>query len=89
MSGPRIEIEYCRRCRFQPRAAWLAQEILASLEEDVGEIALVPSSGGILEVRVDGQVVATNRDGGDLPDAREVKRAIRDLVAPDRKIGHE
>ena len=89
MAGPRIEIEYCRRCRFQLRAAWLAQEILSTFEEDVGEVALVPSGGGILEVRVDGEVVASNRDGATIPDVRDVKRAVRYRVAPARKFGHE
>jgi selenoprotein W-related protein len=89
MAGPRIEIEYCRRCRFQLRAAWLAQEILSTFEEDVGEVALVPSGGGILEVRVDGEVVASNRDGATIPDVMDVKRAVRDRVAPARKFGHE
>lgn len=89
MAGPRIEIEYCRRCRFQLRAAWLAQEILSTFEEDIGEVALVPSGGGILEVRVNGEVVASNRDGATIPDVRDVKRAVRDRVAPGRKFGHE
>jgi selenoprotein W-related protein len=89
MAAPRIEIAYCTRCRFLLRAAWLAQELLTAFEGEVGEVALVPSSGGIFEVRLDGAVMATNRGGAPMPDARDVKRAIRDIVAPGRKIGHE
>jgi len=30
--APRVEIEYCTGCRFLPRAAWLAQELLTTFE---------------------------------------------------------
>ena len=49
--GPRVEIEYCTGCRFLTRAAWLAQELLTTFEDELEEVALVPGSGGILEVR--------------------------------------
>jgi len=88
-SLPSVEIEYCRRCRFQLRAAWLAQEILGTFEDNLSSVALVPSGGGILEIRVDEEVVASNRDGAPMPDVSDVKRAIRDRVAPERRIGHE
>jgi selenoprotein W-related protein len=86
--APRVEIEYCTRCRFLLRAAWLAQEILSTFEGEVGEVSLVPSAGGILEVRLDGEVIAGNRGGGPMPDAGEVKRLLRDRIAPGRTIGH-
>ena len=84
----RIEIEYCRRCKFLLRAAWLAQELLTSFEEELEEVALVPGSGGVFEVRLDGAVLFSNRSAGRLPEAREVKELVRDRVAPGRTIGH-
>jgi selenoprotein W-related protein len=87
--SPRIEIEYCRKCRFQLRAAWLAQELLSTFEDSLASVALVPSGGGILEVRVDGEVVASNRDGKVMPEVGEIKRGVRDRVAPGRQLGHE
>jgi selenoprotein W-related protein len=86
---PRVEIEYCRRCHFQLRAAWLAQEILSTFEDDVSSVALIPSDGGVLELRLDGEVVASNRDGASMPDVKDVKSAIRNRVAPERRLGHE
>ena len=53
----RVEIEYCTQCRWLPRAAWLAQELLGTFEGTLGEVALVPGSGGVLMVRVDGETV--------------------------------
>lgn len=84
----RIEIEYCTRCKFLLRAAWLAQELLTSFEDELKEVALVPGSGGVFEVRLDGAALFSNRSAGRLPEAREVKELVRDRVAPGRAIGH-
>jgi selenoprotein W-related protein len=62
--------------------------LLATFEADLSELALRPGAGGIFEVRLDGETIATNHDGGALPDAADVKRLLRDRIAPGRKIGH-
>jgi selenoprotein W-related protein len=46
MSSPRLEIEYCVKCRFLLRATWMAQELLSTFEGEIGEVALVPGSEG-------------------------------------------
>ena len=89
MPSPRVEIHYCRQCRFMLRAAYLAQELLTTFEKDLGEVALVPGSGGIFEVRVDGETLASNRESKRMPEATEVKRLLRDRIAPGKTIGHE
>ena len=89
MPGPRIEIEYCTKCRFQLRAAWLAQELLATFEEELGEVVLVPGSGGIFEVRLNSDAIASNRESKEMPEVSDVKRLVRDNISPDRRIGHD
>jgi selenoprotein W-related protein len=102
---PRVVITYCAKCRFLPRAAWTAQELLTTFAEELGEIALVPGDGGVFQVRVaasgaspraasgtrpehEGELVACRvRDGG-FPELAELKRRIRDRVAPGRELGH-
>jgi selenoprotein W-related protein len=84
-----LEIRYCTKCRFLLRAAWLAQELLTTFEQELGEVALVPASGGIFEIALDGETIATNRDTKRMPEASEVKRLLRDRIAPGRTIGHE
>jgi len=83
----RIEIEYCTQCRWLPRAAWLAQELLGSFEAELAEVALVPGRGGVFDVRVDGEVVWSRAAQG-FPDPSAVKRLVRDRVAPGRDLGH-
>ncbi len=89
MAGPRIEITYCVKCRFLLRAAWMAQELLSTFEGALSEVTLVPGSGGIFEVRLDGEVIAGNRQSKKMPEPSEVKRLVRDRIAPQRTIGHE
>ena len=67
----------------------MAQELLTTFGADLGEVAIVPGSGGIFEVTLAGEVIATNRETKQMPDPVDVKRAIRDRIAPDRKIGHD
>lgn len=88
MRQPRLEIEYCAQCRWLLRAAWMAQELLMTFESELGEVVLVPSIGGVFEVRVDGEMIWSRKAVGAFPDLAELKRLIRDRVAPDRHLGH-
>ena len=85
---PRVEIEYCTQCRWLLRAAWLAQELLSTFEGDLGEVALLPGTGGVFEIRVgDALVWERKRDGG-FPEAKELKQRVRDVIDPERDLGH-
>ena len=86
--GARVEIEYCTQCRWLLRAAWLAQELLTTFEAELGEVALVPGRGGVLDVRLDGELIFSRGREGRFPEAKELKQAIRDRVAPERSLGH-
>jgi selenoprotein W-related protein len=85
---PRIEIEYCSKCGFLLRAGWMAQELLSTFRDDVGEVALVPGSGGEFEVRVDGDDVFSRRAAGRFPESKELKQLVRDRIAPGMDLGH-
>ncbi len=89
MPRPTVEITYCVKCRFLLRAAWMAQELLSAFEGELEGVAIKPGSGGIFEVRLDGDVIASNRKSKKMPEPSEVKRLVRDRIAPDRRIGHE
>jgi selenoprotein W-related protein len=86
--GPRVEIHYCTQCRWLLRAAWTAQELLTTFEAEIGEVALVPGSGGIFEVRADGESVWSRQERGRFPELSELKRLLRDRVAPGKDLGH-
>jgi selenoprotein W-related protein len=85
---PRAEIVYCTQCRWLLRAAWLAQELLSTFEQELSWVALVPGSNGIFEVRLDDAVVWSRVEDGGFPDAAELKRRVRDVIDPTRDLGH-
>ena len=85
---PRLEIEYCTQCRWLLRAAWFAQELLTTFHGELGEVALVPGTGGIFEVRLDGQVIWSRAAEARFPELKELKQRVRDLAAPGRSLGH-
>ena len=70
------------------RAAWTAQELLTTFEEELGEVALVPGSDGVFEIRVGDDLVWSRTTEGRFPDMKEVKQRVRDRVAPGRDLGH-
>ncbi len=70
------------------RAAWTAQELLTTFQDAAGEVALIPGTGGIFEVRVDGTPVWSRKEEGRFPEMKELKQRIRDRIAPEMNLGH-
>lgn len=87
-NSPRLEIEYCRQCRWLLRAGWMAQELLTTFSDELGEVALVPGTGGIFEVRVDGETVWSRKQQSRFPEIKELKQIVRDRIAPGKSLGH-
>lgn len=85
---PRVEIQYCTQCRWLLRAAWMAQELLTTFEAELGEVALIPGTGGIFEVRIDGNTIWSRKERGRFPDIAELKQLARDRIAPGKDLGH-
>ncbi len=63
----RVEIHYCTQCRWLMRAAWIAQELLTTFDAEIGQLVLVPRTGGIFEVRTDGDVLWSRKERGRSP----------------------
>lgn len=86
--APRVEIQYCTQCRWLLRAAWMAQELLTTFEQELGEVALVPGTGGIFEVKLDGEIIFSRKQEGRFPESKELKQLLRDRIAPEKPLGH-
>lgn len=84
----RVVIEYCAQCRWLLRAGWVAQELLTTFVDELEEVALRPGSGGVFRVTVDGQLVTDRRADDGFIDMAELKTRLRDLIAPERALGH-
>lgn len=84
----RVEITYCTQCRWLLRATWLASELLTTFGTDLAEVALVPGTGGVFRVRLGADVVWDRTEQGGFPELADLKRVVRDRVAPGRSLGH-
>ena len=85
---PRLEIEYCTQCRWLLRAAWVAQELLTTFQAELGEVALIPGTGGVFDVRLGDHTIWSRKDQGRFAEMKELKQRVRDVVAPGRSLGH-
>jgi selenoprotein W-related protein len=88
MHKPMLTITYCTQCNWLLRSAWMAQEVLSAFSDDVGGVTLVPGTGGIFEIRLDGELLWERRRDGGFPDVRTLKQALRDRIDPGRDLGH-
>ena len=66
----------------------MAQELLTTFEADLQEVALVPGSGGVFEIRLDAETIWSRAGEGRFPEIKELKQRVRDRVDPERGLGH-
>ncbi|MBZ5487994.1 SelT/SelW/SelH family protein [Halomonas aquamarina] len=84
----RIQIRYCTQCQWLLRSAWYAQELLSTFKESLDEVALAPSHGGTFEIWCDETLIWERKRDGGFPDSKVLKQRVRDLIAPERDLGH-
>ncbi|GEN23340.1 hypothetical protein HCU01_12890 [Halomonas cupida] len=84
----RVRIIYCTQCQWLLRSGWYAQELLSTFGESLEEVALQPSHGGRFEVTIDGQLLWERKRDGGFPDIKVLKQRVRDVIEPDRDLGH-
>ncbi|WP_255196654.1 SelT/SelW/SelH family protein [Halorarius litoreus] len=70
-----VEIEYCVPCGYLDRAIDLQRGVLTNFGQSVDRVALVTGDHGVLQVRVDDDVVWDTAD--DAYDVDEVVRRVK------------
>ena len=86
---PVITIEYCPKCGWLLRAAYMAQEFLTTFREDIDSINLKPSEvSGHYIISINEETVFDREQYGRFPEIKELKQTIRDKVNPQRNLGH-
>ncbi|WP_454802755.1 SelT/SelW/SelH family protein [Mucilaginibacter phyllosphaerae] len=86
---PTITIEYCPKCNWMLRAAYMAQELLTTFSEDVYGITLQPSeTPGKYNIRIDEVVLFDRKEQGRFPEIKELKQLVRDVINPQKNLGH-
>ena len=84
----RVEIHFCRQCRWLLRSTWMAQELLSTFDQEIDELVLRPGTGGVFEVVANGVLIWSRKEAGRFPEITELKRLVRDQIAPDKNLGH-
>jgi len=84
----RVSILYCTQCNWLLRAAWMAQELLHTFSDSLGEVALIPGTGGNFEIRVNGDLIWERKRDNGFPGPKELKQRVRDIIEPGRDLGH-
>lgn len=86
---PTVIIEYCPKCKWLLRAAYMAQELLTTFEDDIYGITLHPSEiSGRYNISVDGDKIFDRKEQGRFPEIKELKQLVRDKVNPGKNLGH-
>jgi len=88
LEKPAMTITYCTQCNWLLRAGWMAQEVLQTFGVEIGSVALIPGTGGIYEISLDGELIWERKRDGGFPDVKTLKQLVRDRIDPDRDLGH-
>lgn len=89
MRNGSVSIEYCPGCKWIFRATWLAQEVLSTFEQNIEQVSLLPSDEpGTFVIKTNGTVVWDRTIDGGFPEAKILKRRIRDIILPEKDLGH-
>jgi len=89
MNKPTITIEYCPKCGWLLRAAYMAQELLTTFTGDIKSVTLVPSEvGGRYIISAGEEIVFDRKRSGHFLEIKEIKQLVRDIVNPGKDLGH-
>lgn len=84
------------------RAAYFGQELLSTFSTAIGEIALIPATGGLFAVTLTYEVTSPQegaskvqevllwdrKSEGGFPETKVLKQRVRDYIEPARDLGH-
>jgi selenoprotein W-related protein len=54
----------------------------------LGEVALVPGTGGVFDIRLDDELIWSRAEARCFPDIKQLKQLVRDRIAPAKDLGH-
>ncbi|MFD2163318.1 SelT/SelW/SelH family protein [Paradesertivirga mongoliensis] len=86
---PVITIEYCPKCGWMLRSAYFAQELLSTFSDDLKGVLLQPSEqSGTFQIKIDDKLIFDRVIAGGFPEIKELKQRVRDIVNPEKSLGH-
>jgi selenoprotein W-related protein len=84
-----LTIEYCPKCGWLLRAAYMAQEFLTTFAGELKTVSLQPSeTSGAYRISINDEIIFDRKVHGGFLDVKELKQLIRDKIAPGKNLGH-
>lgn len=75
-----VTIEYCKSWNYLPKTVSLVDKLLSKFKNEVDELTIVPSSGGVFEVSFDGELIFSKKELDRFPDEDEVESVLRKKI---------
>ncbi|KAK2809407.1 hypothetical protein FQN50_003866 [Emmonsiellopsis sp. PD_5] len=82
----------------RPRRGTFAQELLSTFSTTLGEVSLIPTTGGIFTVTITHSsnvdfsmqetVLWDRKTEGGFPETKQLKSLVRNIIDPSRDLGH-
>ena len=89
MKKPVIRIEYCPKCGWMLRAAYMAQELLTTFSDEVLGVMLSPAEiSGTYKIYLEEELFFDRKKEQRFPEIKELKQLVRDKIAPSKNLGH-
>ena len=76
----KLSIEYCTSWGYLSRAVALTESILNQHKNEISEMTIIPSSGGVFEIKVNGKLLFSKSELGRFPEDGEAENLIKEAI---------
>lgn len=76
----KISIEYCTGWGYLGRAVALSRSILAQHKNEIEELKIIPSEGGVLEVSLNDELIFSKKELNRYPEKNEIEEIIKEKI---------
>lgn len=73
-----LSIEYCTSWNYLPKAVGLTENLLSEHTNYIENLNLIPSSGGVFEVKLNNDLIFSKKELGRFPKEDEVEKTVRE-----------
>lgn len=76
----KLRIEYCTAWGYIDRAVALTKNLLNEHKNNIEELIIVPSSGGVFEISVNDKNIFSKKELNRFPEDGEVEKLVREAL---------
>lgn len=76
----KIRIEYCTSWGYVGRAVALTRKLLNEHKNDIDELSIIPSSGGVFEVSLNDELLFSKKELDRFPEKDEAENLIKEKI---------